>query len=129
MPIHKMGFTKPVIERYERTQPTSVHWVPKEVTHSPNRLLGGLRWEMFSQNGINIPSKGTIALQLGLGVKMTRGICLISLRQYIKEKGCSLQNAIVAENVDDIIISIQNYSDSDVTINKGDSLCYVNYSF
>jgi len=83
---------------------------------------------MFFQNDINILSKGTIALQLGLGVRMTRVICLISLRQYIKEKGCNLHNAIVAENVDNIIINIQNYSDSDVTINKGDSLCYVNYS-
>jgi len=124
-----MGFTKPVIERYERTQPTSVHWVPKEVTHRPIRLLGGLRWEMFSQNDITIPSKGTMAFELGLAVRMTRGICLISLRQYIKEKRCSLQNAIVSENVDDIIITIQNYSDSDVTIQSGDSLCYVNYSF
>src|SRR6218665_93121 len=127
MPIHKMGFTKPVLERHERAQPTFVHWISKEVRHSPNRLLFGLRWEMFSQNDINIPSNGTIALQLRLGVRMTRGMCLISLRQCIKEKGCNLHNAIVAENVDDIIINIQ-YSDSDVTINKGDTLCYVNYS-
>ena len=66
MPIHKMGFTKPVIERHERTQPTSVHWVSKEVMHSPIRQLGGLRWEICSQNVITIPPKGTIALEIGL---------------------------------------------------------------
>src|SRR6218665_2462332 len=81
MPIHKMGFTKPVIERDERTQPTAVHWIYKEVTHSPIRQLVGLRWEMFSQNDITIPPKGTIALELGFGVRMSRGVCLISLRQ------------------------------------------------
>src|SRR6218665_334859 len=123
---HKMGFTKDVMERYERTQPTSVHWVPKEVTDRPIRLLGGLRWKMFTQNDITIPSKGTMAFELGLAARMTSGICLISLRHYIREKRCILQNAIVAEN-EDIIITIQNYSDSDVTIHKGDSLCYVNY--
>jgi len=84
-----MGFTKPVIERHERTQPTSVHWVSKEVMHSPIRQLGGLRWEIFSQNVITIPPKGTIALEIGLGVRMSRGVCLISLRQYIKENAAA----------------------------------------
>jgi len=64
-------------------------------------------------------------LELGLGIRITRGMCLITLRQYIKDKRYSLQNPIVAEDVDDIIIIIQNISDSDVTINRCDSLCYV----
>ena len=122
-----MGFTKPVIERHERTQPTSVHWISKELTHRSIRLLGGLRWEMFSQNDITLPPKGTITLELGFGVRMSRGVCLISLRQYIKEKRCSLQDGIVSEDVEDMVIIIQNHSDSEVIINKGESLCYVNY--
>jgi len=87
--------------------------------HRPIRLLGSLRWEMFSQNDVTIPPKGTITLDLGLGVRITRGVCLISL----KERRCTLQDGIV----EDIIIIIQNNSDSEVTINKG--LVYINYSF
>ena len=80
MSIHEMEFNKPVIERHKTTQPTSVHWVPKEVKHKPIRLLGGLRWEMFSQNDNSITSKETTELELELGVSMTRDIYLISLR-------------------------------------------------
>lgn len=59
---------------------------------------------------------------------MNRGICPISLRQYIKERRSNLQDGIVSEDVKDIlIILIQNNSDSEVTINKG--LVYINYSF
>lgn len=120
-----MGFTIPIVERHEGTQLTLVHWIPKIATHELLRQLGGLRWEIFSQYDITIPSKGTVMLELGLGIRITRGMCLITLRQYIKDKRYSLQNPIVAEDVDDIIIIIQNISDSDVTINKCDSLCYV----
>jgi hypothetical protein len=59
---------------------------------------------------------------------MTRGLCLISLRQDLKLKRLSLQDGVVSEDVDDIIITIQNNSDSIITINAGQSLCFINYS-
>ena len=52
---------------------------------------------------------------------------LVSLRQVIKEKGCSLQDVTISEDVVDILITIQNNSESVVSIDKGDSLCYINY--
>jgi hypothetical protein len=54
-----------------------------------------------------------------------QGVCLVSLRQNLKVKRCSLHDGFVAEPVDDIIVTIQNNSDVAVTILKGDSLCFV----
>lgn len=125
MPVHKF-ITKPE-SRNVRTQPESVYWMPKEVTHKPMRQNGGLRWEIFAQQLITIQPGGIFMAVLGFGVRMTRGVCLVSLRQELKQKRCSLQDGTISEDVDDIIITIQNNSDSVVTINEGDSLCYVNY--
>jgi hypothetical protein len=49
----------------------------------------------------------------------------ISLRQDLKIKRLSLHNGVVSESVDDIIITIQNNSDEAVTVNAGESLCFV----
>jgi hypothetical protein len=49
----------------------------------------------------------------------------VSLKQTLKIKRCSLQDGVVSETVDDIIVTIQNNSDNEVTINAGDSLCFV----
>jgi len=127
-PLHKF-ITKPTRQAEVRTQPISVSWkVKSNVTHAPKRQRGGLRWEIFAQNVITIQPRATNTLLLGLGVEMTGGVCLVSLRQSIKERRCSLQDGEVSEDVvDDIIVSIQNNSDSLVTINGGESLCYVNY--
>ena len=57
---------------------------------------------------------------------MTKGICLASLKQEIKEKKCSLQDGEIA-STEDIIVTIQNNSGHEVIINEGDSLCYVSY--
>lgn len=127
IPIHKLGWTKPVVTKRVRTQPDSVHCLTKKVTPPPVRQQGGLRWEIYTQKNKMIQTRGTIALKLGLGVRMTRGMCLISLRLKIKEKWCSLQVWIVSEDVEDIMITIQNNSDSNVILKVGDSLRYVIY--
>ena len=49
----------------------------------------------------------------------------VSLKQDLKIKRCSLQDGVVSETVDDIIVTIQNNSDTVVTINARDSLCFV----
>jgi hypothetical protein len=103
----------------------TVRWMPKEVTYPPIRH--GPRLEIFAQQAITIGPRSSRTLVLGFGVSITRGICLVSLRQDIKEKRCSLQDGTVSEDVEDIIITIQNNFDCIVTINEGDSLCYINY--
>lgn len=124
MPIHKF-ITKPVTVRL---QPDSVYWIPKaDVKHNPIRQNEGLRWEIFAQENLTIQPGRTFLVTLGLGVRMTRGNCLISLRQNIKQQRCSLQDGTVSEDVDDIIITIQNNSEVAIEIKEGDSLCYVNY--
>lgn len=125
MPVHKF-ITKP--KRINvRTQPDSVYWIPKEVAHKPMRHNGGVRWEIFTQQPISIQPGKTFTAMLGFGVVMTKGMCLVSLRQEIKQKRCSLQDGIISEDVEDIIITIQNNSAVEVTIRDGESLCYVNY--
>ena len=100
----------------------------KDVLHKPIRRKGGLRWEIFAQQQISIQPGKTFTAALGFGVGMTRGMCLISLRQELKLKRCSLQDGTVPEDVADIIITIQNNSESVVIVNEGDSLCYIIYS-
>ena len=126
MPVHK--FIMKAQTKNTRTQPDSVNWRPRDVLHKPIRKNGGLRWEIFAQQPISIQPGKTFTAALGFGVEMTRGMCLISLRQELKLKRCSLQDGTVSEDVADIIITIQNNSESAVIINEGDSLCYINYS-
>mgnify|MGYP003390553951 FL=1 len=125
MPVHK--FITIAERSNTRTQPDSVHWMPKEATYNPLRQNGGLRWEIFAQNKITILPKNAFTVILGFGVKMTDGICLISLKQELKQRRCSLQDGVVSEDTDDIIITIQNNSDSEVKINESESLCLINY--
>lgn len=126
-PIHKF-FRKPVPERQLRQQPDSVFWIPKvPQTHAPIRRNGGLRWELFAQREINIEPGKTTTLFLLLGVRMTRGMCLVSLRQELKLKYLSLQDGAVSEDVEDIVITIQNNSQTQTIIEKGASLCFVDY--
>jgi hypothetical protein len=99
--------------------------MPKEVTYPPIRHSP--RWEMFAQQATTIEPGSSRTLVLAFRVSMTAGICLVSFRQDIKEKRRSLQYGTVSEDVEDIIITIKNNSDWVVTINEGDSLCYINY--
>ena len=83
---------------------------------------------MFAQKDIMIYPKETYTLTLGLGVYMD-GLCLVSLKQEHKERLISLQNEIIIseKEVPNIIITLQNNSDTYVTIREGDSLCFVDY--
>jgi hypothetical protein len=66
-------------------------------------------------------------MELGFGHSI-KGKCLVSLRQKLIEKELLiLQDGTVPEDVEDIIITIQNNSDTAVIIKERDSLCYINY--
>src|SRR6218665_2501889 len=131
MPIHKF-ITKrnPSTCSKIRTRfHNDIYWLPKEVTHKAIRqIMNPPLWEIFSQHAaVEIQPRSSVSHELGFGVRMTRGVCLVSLRQVIKEKGCSLQDGTIFEDVEDIVITIQNNSESVVSIGKGDFLCYINY--
>lgn len=128
MPIHKFITKRNPYSKIRTRFHNDIFWLPKEVTHKAiRRIVNPPRWEIFAQRAIEIQPRSSVSLELGFGVRMTRGVCLVSLRQVIKEKGCSLQDGTISEDVEDIVITIQNNSESVVNIDKGDSLCYINY--
>ena len=126
MPVHKFG-RKP--ERLnQRRQPLSIHWSPKmDVDHLPIKVTP-VTWEINAQEDLKITRNGVKTVMLGFGFIMSRGMILTSLKQELKYKKCSLQNEVILDSeVNDIIITIQNNSNKDVTIEKGSPLCFVHY--
>src|SRR6218665_2688556 len=121
MPIHKF-ITKRNPSSKIKTRFHDIFWLPKEVTHTAiRRIVKPPRWEIFAQRAIEIQPRSSVSHELGFGVRMTRGVCLVSLRQVIKVKGCTtLQDGTITEDVEDIVITIQNNSESLVSIDKGD---------
>ena len=118
MPLHKF------ITKYDDE---TVNWFPKQVKYPPVRHSQN-KWRIFTQDSITIQPRGTFTAVLAFGVTMdTNGICLVSLKQDLKQKRLSLQDGTVSEDVDDIIITLQNNSNSEVTIAEGQSFCFVNY--
>src|SRR6218665_1545753 len=128
MPIHKFITKRNLSSKIRTRFHYDIFWLPKEVTHKAiKRIVNPPRREIFAQRAIEIQPRSSGSNELGFGVRMTRGVCLVALRQVIKEKGCSLQDGNISEDVEDIMITIQNNSESVVNIDKGDSLCYINY--
>ena len=122
MAIHKF------ITKRSRVQhePTPIKWLVRDTAHMPGRI-NSTKWEIFAQKDIEIQPTASLTLQFPFGVRMTRGICLISLRQELKTKKLSLHDGTLSEDVDDIIITIQNNSEKIVNLLEGASLCYINY--
>src|SRR6218665_2568080 len=128
MPIHKFITKRNPYSKIKTRVHNDIFWLPKEVTHKATRtIVNPPRWEIFAQRAIEIQPRSSVSLELGFSVRMTRGVCLMSLRQVVKENWCSLQDGTISEDVEDIVITIQKNSDSVVNIDKGDSLCYINY--
>src|SRR6218665_41843 len=128
MPIHKFITKRNPSSKIRTRFHNDIFWLPKEVTHKAiRRIVNPPLWELFAQRAIEIQPRSSVSNELGFGVRMTRGVCLVSLRQVIKEKRCSLQDGTISKDVEDIVITIQNNSKSVVNIDKGDSLCYINY--
>ena len=125
MSIHKYG-RKP--ERpLRKTQPSTVQWFPNmAVKYNPEKMTP-VTWKIYSQENIRIQAHAVKIIKLGFGVAMSKGMLLVSLKQDIKYKRCSLQNEAVLESVDDIIITVQNNSDDSVSINAGDVLGFIHY--
>jgi len=126
-PIHKF-ITKP--DRPKVVSINPVEWllnIRRKMTYIPLKQRGSQRWEIFAQREITIKPKEMETLELGLGVRMTRGWCQVSLGQEIQAS--VLQGGgVVTENAEDIVITILNDSDSFVTIIERDPFCFVVHS-
>ena len=121
MPIHKF------IHKHKRPTPASVKWLPHEnLAHHAEPLYG--KWSISMQQSLTIQLKTALPIKLKIGLRLFQGVCWVSLKQNLKEKRCSLLDGIIAESVDDIIVTIQNNSDVAVDIVKGDSLCFLSSS-
>jgi hypothetical protein len=118
MPIHKF------ITKRNRPDPPPVVYRPHEGLQYPPAPRPG-RYEVFAQEQFTIQPRTSFTAILKFGVIIRSGMVFVSLRQDLKIKRLSLQDGVVSETVDDIIVTIQNNSDVAVTINAGDSLCYV----
>ena len=122
MAVHKFITKRPPV-RYD---PPAIKWRIGETAHMATKV-NSTRWEIYMQEDTEIKPISSYTLILNFGVQMTKGVCLISLRQEIKAKGLSLHDGIVSEDTDNIIVTLQNNSETLVTMRKGDSLCYINH--
>jgi hypothetical protein len=57
---------------------------------------------------------------------MSFDVIIVSLMQQLKKK-LSIQNESVVETTGDIVISIHNNLNNDITIKAGDALCNLTY--
>ena len=119
-PIHKF------IHKHKRPTPASVKWLPHENLAHPAKQLNG-KWIISMQQSLTIKPKEALPIKLKIGLRLVQGVCSVSLKQSLKEKKCSLQDGIIAESVDDIIVTIQNNSKDAVNIVEGESLCFVTH--
>jgi dUTPase len=92
---------------------------PRETIHS--------KWEIFAQEDIIVQSHNVARIELRFGVQMSIGVIIVSQMQQLKTVKLSIQNESVVESTYDIVISIQNNSNSDITIEAGDALCFLTY--
>jgi len=124
-PIHKFIW-KPPRPKVFLINP--VEWLPKkDLPYIPVRQHGSQRWNIFAQREITIQPNETAAIETGLGVRMTRGWCGVTLEQKILASGCVLRGeGVITENVAaGIVITIVNDSASVVTIPEGAQICIV----
>ena len=124
-PMHKFIW-KPTRPKIFPINP--VEWLPrKEVSWIPVKQPGRASYDIFAQREITIEPKRAVTLETGLGVRMRRGWCGVTLGQEILASGYVLRGeGIVDEKyVEDIVITIVNESDSVVAIAGGDLLCIV----
>lgn len=118
MPIHKF------ITKCQRPEEPPIVYRPHSDLQYPPLAQNG-RWEIYAQESFKIQPRSSLTFVLRFGVLVRRCMVFVALKQSLKIKRCSLQDGVVSETVDDIIVTIQNNSDAEVTINAGDSMCVI----
>lgn len=123
MPVYKF------IKRCSRIprNVSRIEWKPApSLTYPPGKMTGAT-WVIYCQENMIIKPGSTKSISLGLGVEMSSGSVLISLKQDLRLQRCSLLNETLLENVKDIVITMQNNSSIDLVIAPGQELCYVHH--
>jgi dUTPase len=124
MPVHKF------IHKYPQppsTPPVAVLWYPSEDVKYPAERDHTHKWKIFAQEDMSVQSHNVSSIELKFGVEMSFGVTIVSLTQQLKKVKLSIQNESVVETADDIVITIQNNSNNDITIRAGDALCYLTF--
>lgn len=107
--------------------PPPIRWTVAPVTHMPIQH-SQTKFETFAQETLTILPRTSKTIVISIGFRLNRGIVFVSLKNELKEKMLSLQDSVISENTERIIVTIQNNSDSEVIINAGDSICFINHS-
>ena len=124
MPIHK--FVRKPVSRKTPQHLLTVQWKPKGVMYKPEKQTPR-SWKMFCQEQISIQPKETKLISLSFGVEMSEGMVFVSLKHDLKQQHCSIHNETILESLSDILITLQNNSEKDITISQGQELCIIHY--
>ena len=100
--------------------------VPTNLEHRPVKI-SSKTWRVFCQESFVIAPKTTKTVKLPIGVELSDGVILTSLAQDLKVKRCSLQNELTLSSVNNVVVTIQNNSDIEVSILEGTPMCLVSY--
>ena len=100
--------------------------VPTNLDHRPVKI-SSKTWRVFCQESFVIAPKTTKTVKLPIGVELSDGVILTSLSQDLKVKRCSLQNELTLSSVNNVVVTIQNNSDREVSILEGTPMCLVSY--
>ena len=100
--------------------------VPTNLDHRPVKI-SSKTWRVFCQESFVIAPKTTKTVKLPIGVELSDGVILTSLAQDLKIKRCSLQNELTLSSVNNVVVTIQNNSDREVSILEGTPMCLVSY--
>ena len=100
--------------------------VPTNLDHRPVKI-SSKTWRVFCQESFVIAPKTTKTVKLPIGVELSDGVILTSLAQDLKVKRCSLQNELTLSSVNNVVVTIQNNSDREVSILEGTPMCLVSY--
>ena len=101
--------------------------VPTNLDHRPVKI-SSKTWRVFCQESFVIVPKTTKTVKLPIGVELSDGVILTSLAQDLKVKRCSLQNELTLSSVNNVVVTIQNNSDREVSILEGTPMCLVSYA-
>lgn len=101
--------------------------VPTNLDHRPVKI-SSKTWRVFCQESFVIAPKTTKTVKLPIGVELSDGVILTSLAQDLKVKRCSLQNELTLSSVNNVVVTIQNNSDREVSILEGTPMCLVSYA-
>ena len=125
MLAHKFGWSAKSIR--PSRQPVAVIWLPFEDLEYLAQQEHTYKWKVFAQEDLKLTPNEAKTIKLQFCVKLSTGSVLVTLLLEYKTLRLNISNESVVEDCDNIIITLQNNSSKDITIEKGDPLCYLTY--